>query len=77
MLERFKGLFRKHVVQDVPAELEFCEFDCNFRICEQGLERFCAKWTPSVENEQAGRMAALSFPCPMRSKNPDQPHRAH
>jgi hypothetical protein len=60
MFERFKTFIERYVIQDVPPELEFCEFGCSRRRCEQGNWDRCPNRSRSLE--EAELFAAQNVP---------------
>ncbi|SFK12177.1 hypothetical protein SAMN05444581_102221 [Methylocapsa palsarum] len=61
MFERIKIFLEKHVIQDVPPELEFCEFGCSRRNCEQGNWTRCPNRLRVDDHEEAMRWAAQNM----------------
>ncbi len=53
MLERLRTFWNRHVVQQAPAELARCEFDCKVTQCQNDEWETCEKRILHAEREIA------------------------
>ncbi len=49
------------LVQDVPEDIAYCEFDCHSSLCERGEQTGCDKRLRYLEEQQLSQFAPVSI----------------